>query len=120
MKFISRFKAYKIVLRPARYVINAYGERNFIQGVHAKFVDSIFETNDTETIELLLKKKEYGVDYWSADPNIKTTISEESKMIIEEEKRLTQMVGETAYSCEVCGKKVSTKLALAGHKRSHK
>ena len=27
---------------------------------------------------------------------------------------------EETFKCDICGKEVSTKLALAGHKRSHK
>ena len=63
-------------------------------------------------------------------PSGRLTVVEEQKTIMETEeamaeqfaeidKEVTPKVGAKVYVCDVCGKEVSSALALSGHKRSH-
>lgn len=110
MRFVSKYKNYKIWLKPSYYRFDTTGRRVFVQGVFAQFTNGFFETEDKETIDLLKKAKTYGIDFWSADepsPPNPEGLKEEEKKKMTKETLLTD--------CPECGKTFKNRSGLMGH-----
>lgn len=110
MKFASKYKSYKIWLRPSYYRLSNLGERVFVQGVFAQFENGFFETDDNEVIDLIKKNKMFGVDFWSIDEP--TTPNPEG---LKEEKIKEEKKEELVTDCPKCGKTFKNKAGLMSH-----
>lgn len=113
MKFFSKYRKYKVWIRPSYYRIDNLGNRVFVQGVFAQFENNLFETEDKEMIEALKKAKSFGIDFWSVDepssPNPQG-LKEEEKKEAAKETLLTD--------CPQCGKTFQNKAGLMSHIRT--
>lgn len=112
MKFASRYRNYKVWLKPSYYRLDALGNRVFQQGVFAQFIDGFFESDDKEVIELLKKSKSYGIDFWSMDEP--TQPNKEAK---EEEEKKEALKETTVTDCPKCGKSFANLAGLKSHMR---
>lgn len=79
MKFISKYKSYNIILRPAFHRTNNIGMNEYVQGVSAQFENSEYNTDDEEMIKALKSSKFYGTDFWSDEPEEKVKPTEEAE-----------------------------------------
>ncbi len=83
MKFFARPSGYNLVLIRARYQYTQFGDRNYIEGKKAVFDNHEFETDDPETIDLMLKHPRYGIMFWSLDSAMEApVISKEGEKFI--------------------------------------
>lgn len=69
MLFVSKRKNFRIVLKPASHVIDAYGQKVAIPGTTVEFVRGRYETDDPEIIDKLLKNRFRGSQFIVADPD---------------------------------------------------
>lgn len=112
MRFYSKYKEYKIWLKPSYYRMNAQGDREFHQGVFAQFENGWFETYDEEVINLLKKNKYYGVDFWSVDEP-----AQPNPQGFQEEKIKEATKEETITDCPYCDKSFKNRAGLTSHIR---
>lgn len=112
MKFMSKYRGYKIALIPARYMLDSLQRRVLVPGKKAIFVDYEFETEDKDMIKLLMENPYYGVDFWS--PESKAVNPEAQKIIDQENQSNTQ----TMTSCPHCSFKAKTNFGLKAHLRA--
>lgn len=116
MKFISKAHGLNIVIKPAHHIFNNFGQKQYVAGKSAKFVQGKFETQDQEIIDGLMKSASYGVEFVSAEPKVPTVISEAAEVRVQEEKIIEE---EMPYNCPICGRRSSNKAGLKSHMRSH-
>ena len=115
MKFVSRYKDLKKVIVPSNYIFNSLGQRAYKAGKMAEFHDFQFETKDEESIEILKNDPRYGIDYWSAEKDDVSPVSEEGQKLLEEE----EMVKETVVTnCPTCGFRAASFAGLKAHIRA--
>lgn len=112
MKFMSKYKGYKIGLIPARYVVDSFQRRQLVPGKKATFVDFEFETDDKDMIKLMVTSPYYGVDFWSTDAQI---VNPDAQKIVERE---NQSNTATMTSCPFCTFKAKTNFGLKAHLRA--
>ena len=124
MKFVSQYKKYKLWIAPSYHTMDSMGQKHFTAGKCAKFDNGVYETNDTEMIEALLKDPLCGVDYAPVQIAQDTTPAPELAKPVDNyawAKVGDQKKDEDGlFRCTICDKTVKTKLALAGHMRSHR
>ena len=111
MRFMSRYKSYRIGLIPSRYVIDSLQRRQFIPGKSAQFSEFEFETQDKELIKLMFESSYYGVDFWSTEAQ---KVNPEAQKILEQETQSNTM---TETSCPYCTFKAKTNFGLKAHLR---
>lgn len=63
MKFVSKRKRFRLVVKPASHVIDAYGQRVSIPGLTIEFSNGRYETEDPEIISLMLKSPFLGSQF---------------------------------------------------------
>lgn len=112
MQFQSKYPSYKVVVKPSRYLISAYGDKMFEQGIRVEFVNGAYSTDDKEIVDALKKNAYYGIDFWSAEepstPN-EQGIKAQDEVATSKETLVTD--------CPVCGKNFKTNSALKAHVR---
>jgi hypothetical protein len=125
MKFISPYKKYKLWIDPAHYTTDGMGRRTYHTGVVAKFENGAYETEDKTIIDAMLKEAMCGIDYAPVKIDTQSTIPtpelaspSPSNYAWAKTPEATPQ-GNPGFVCEICGKTCKTKLALAGHMRSH-
>lgn len=116
MEFVSRFRKYRIWLRPRRTGHDASGGR-FItdDGIVCKFDEGRFQTDDKEIIKLLKSNPRHGIDFSSIEQDQTSGLSQEAQEIIDKEQAGLET---TATSCPYCSSKFDTKSALKSHIRA--
>lgn len=112
VKFQSKYPSYRVVVKPSKYLLNAYGDKVFEQGIRVEFINGFFSTDDNEIVEGLKKNQFYGIDFWSVDepaiPN-EAGVKSQNEVVASKETLLTD--------CPVCGKTFKTTFALKAHIR---
>jgi hypothetical protein len=116
MKFISKSQGLNVIIKPAFHTFNNFGQKQYVAGKSAHFVQGKFETQDQEIIDGLLKSASYGVEFVSAEPKIPTVMPEAAEARVQEEKVIEE---EMPYNCPICGRRSSNKAGLKSHMRSH-
>lgn len=116
MKFISKSQGLNVVIKPAHHIFTNFGQKQYVAGKSAHFVQGKFETQDQELIDGLLKSASYGVEFVSAEPKVPTIVPEAAEVRIQEEKTIEE---EMPYNCPICGRRCANKLGLKSHMRSH-
>ena len=111
MKFISKGKKYKIVLKFSYFKI-VDGMRQLVPGIRVEFRDGLFETEDKEMIKKLKAHPAYGRDFWSEEKVEKTPVAEQMEKI---EKQAKQEIN---TSCPYCSFKAKTEFGLMSHIRA--
>jgi len=114
-EFISKFKKYRIWLKPARTMHDGFGGRHREDGLCAKFEDGRFSTQDQEMIALLKKAPRYGLDFRSIDQEKVEELSDSAKAIQEADKEALETV---TNSCPVCSYKAQSLAGLKAHMRA--
>lgn len=66
MLFVSRRKKFRIVLKPAVYVLDAYGQKVMIPGLTREFMNGRLYEEDPEVINMLLKNPHRPSQYDAA------------------------------------------------------
>lgn len=112
MIFVSKYKKYKIAIKASRFAHDAYGNKIFMPGLEAKFIEGRFETQDKELIDALLASPLIGIDFWAEE---KLNQSEESKKLQEEEVNTAENL---VTACPMCPYKATTLAGLKSHMRA--
>ena len=116
MLFISRKKAYKIILQAKQFMLSRDGEKFLRPGVKVAFQNSQFETEDKKLIEQLKHTKYFGVDYFiAAGQGEESTPTAEGKNLESVHKQASE---DTVRSCPHCAFSTTTKAALMSHIRA--
>lgn len=116
MIFVSKYKEHKLCLIAPRYILDNFGNRQFVQGMVAEFHNNQLETNDPKMIELIKTNEWYGVDIKAVGDN--QPVSEEAKLKVEEENKSAE---NTLTSCPYCTFNAKTQFGLRSHIRfAHK
>jgi hypothetical protein len=112
LRFYSKYKGYKLWLKPSFYGFDPIGNRSFTQGVSVKFDDGWYETADQEIINMLKINKQFGVDFWSVDEP-----SAPNPMGVMEVKAVEKASEESLTDCPYCAKEFKNKRAVTAHVR---
>lgn len=113
MLFISRKKAYKIILQAKRFVLSRDGEKILLPGTKVIFVNSQFETFDKELIEKLKSTRYFGVDYFVADgQGEENEPTKEGKALADQTKQASE---DTLRACPYCPFNAQSKIGLTSH-----
>lgn len=115
MQFISKFKKYKIWLKPSRYVTDGLGQRNFVAGIKCQFSDGRYETNDKEEITLLKANPRYGLDFHSLEQDKNEGLSEAA---LQQKQMDEEALDTVTHSCPKCSFKAQNRLGLMSHMRA--
>ena len=112
MIFISKYRNYKVVIKPRKKTYDSFGNERWTDEIVAQFVNNAYETDDPKIIEFLKNDTFYGIDFWIASG---------------EEKSVPNKLGENAlsqieksrdtFTCPVCGKTAKTLAGLKAHIR---
>lgn len=113
--FISKFKKYRIWLKPARTIHDAYGGRHRDDGLCTKFEEGKFQTEDPETIALLKQNPRYGLDFRSIDQEKNEQLSEEAMISKAADESALDTV---TNACPFCSFKAENKAGLKAHIRA--
>lgn len=116
MIFLSKYNGLKVVCIASRYTRDSNDNRMFIAGKHAKFENGMFETQDQEIIDILLKHSRYGLDFYAEkEGTLDATVNDSGK-----QERASEAAGleTTVHSCPKCSFKAKNKLGLMAHVRA--
>jgi hypothetical protein len=67
MVFMAKARRLRVILKPAFYVLDANGQRVQIPGKTVEFMGGRFESEDSETIALMLKHDYYNVRFTAVE-----------------------------------------------------
>lgn len=114
MDFISKFLKYRIILKPRKTKMNAFGEKYLEEGVNVRFAEGRYSTQDPEIIALLQSNPRFGIDFTSPDatPGVLTPAAEAS---LKNEKDAAATIN---TSCPHCKFKAASEFGLKSHMRS--
>ncbi len=113
MLFVSRKKAYKIILQAKRFMLSRDGEKLLMPGTKIAFQNSQFETFDKELIEKLKHTKYFGVDYFVADGQGEDNEpTQEGKSLDTQAKQASE---DTLRACPYCPFNAQSKIGLTSH-----
>jgi len=121
MKFLSRWKEHRIVIKPA-YYREVDSKAILVQGKAIQFHDNEFITEDQEEIDFLKKHREFGtiIHEVPSGDEINAGILKIAEEI--EQKKSVKFKGdkEEVFKCDVCGFIAKSKIGLTAHKKTHK
>lgn len=113
MVFVSKYLAFKKVLKPSFYTYDNKGERVYNAGISVQFQDGRLEIEDKKIIDLLLKDRVYGIDYWAVDEEgVKIEAGSEAKRIMKQDR---DDVDTLSTSCPKCSFKAENEVELKEH-----
>lgn len=114
MDFISKFLKYRVILKPRKTRMNAFGEKYLEEGVNVRFSEGRYSTEDQEIIALLTSNPRYGIDFTSPDakPGVLTSVAEAS---LKSESAAKQTIN---TSCPHCQFKAASEFGLKSHIRA--
>lgn len=116
MIFTSKYGGLEIVVVASRYIHDNMGQKRYVNGKRATFVDGIFETNDQEIIDFLLNSPRKGIDFMVFKGNeVDSTVSEAGKEELAKEEAAVQT---TRHSCPICSFKAANEFGLKSHMRA--
>lgn len=74
--FTSTSMGLVIVVKPSRYHYASDGQRYFVEGKHARFVNGKFDTDDQEIIDFLMNHRDYGILFNCVNPGVTVDVEE--------------------------------------------
>lgn len=134
MKFLSKYRQHRIVVKPATHMIVGIS-RVYVPGKDVQFNNFEYQTEDQETIDFLMSSDDMrkGVIYKQPSmeemQEMKRQQFEKLKAELGLEKEPKTEAVEapkkpeakpSGLVCDVCGKTCASELGLRAHKRSHK
>jgi hypothetical protein len=114
VKFSSKFKSHRIVLKPARHRLALDGGKEYIPGLSAQFQNGVFETSDENTIAALRAHQDFGLDFFVVGEQSNPTSDEGVRALDEDQAGVINSV----TSCPECTFNAKTNAGLQAHMRA--